>query len=174
MFDRLAIRNLSFRSRVQMRPKRFKLNVLFSVKAFEIHRQIKPIAVNTSNNPFFAFTRLDDFEILDCNQLVLWPISKRHWGDSSKNHTPLVCPWYGVLLRYPRCTATNAGLDYGLLFLIYDTALSKCNHLLIWLFLHNIAVTQPITRNVSTLTWCLQESKHSIDGMLLVHGTIRL
>ena len=151
-----------------MQPKRFKSNVLFSGKAFEIHWQIKPIAVNTSNNPFFAFTRLF------ITWRLLWPISKRHWGDSSKNHTPLVCPWYGVLLRYPRFTATNAGLDYGLLFLIYDTALSKCNHLLIWLFLHNIAVTQPITRNVSTLTWCLQESKHSIDGMLLVHGTIRL
>lgn len=159
MFDRLAIRNLSFRSRVQMQPKRFKSNNLFSGKAFEIHWQIKPIAVNTSK----GCLSLDDFEILDWNQLVLWPISKRHWGDSSKNHTPLVCPWYGVLLRYPRFTATNAGLDYGLLFLIYDTALSKCNHLLIWLFLHNIAVTQPITRNVSTLTWCLQESKHSLS-----------
>ena len=36
-FDRLAIRNLSFRSRVQMQPKRFKSNVLFSGKAFKIH-----------------------------------------------------------------------------------------------------------------------------------------
>ena len=58
VFDRLAIRNLSFRSRVQMQPKRFKSNVLFSGKAFKINWQIKPIAVNTSNNPFFAFTTL--------------------------------------------------------------------------------------------------------------------
>ena len=149
-----------------MQPKRFKSNNLFPEKHLKFIDKLNPLQWIPVTIPFSlsqGCLSLDDFEILDWNQLVLWPISKRHWGDSLKNHTPLVCPWYGVLLRYPRFTATNAGLDYGLLFLIYDTALSKCNHLLIWLFLHNIAVTQPITRNVSTLTWCLQESKHSLS-----------